>query len=800
MSLRIWLPLNGDLRNNGLDDVTVTNNGATVNNNGKTGKCYSFNSGYLNLSSSFMTGFTTECSVCFWLKLNAWNSSYETYFQAGKNNSSWADYIFGILRNSSGSTVCFTIGNGTSASNNSYITSTWSTETWMHVAFVYSTGKCKIYLNGNLDKEYNTSIVPDFTKITKISIGHSNGSGYQTNCLMDDFRIYDHALSLKEVKEISKGLILHYPLADKYIENTTNLITTEDCLSGTCYNGAISKYGYGTNTDMYKEVTTFQGKRGTKVYNQTNGTGMYPYVYISNMYTSDGTNSPAYKTLSFDYYTTISTSICPYKLGSGNGTATYIVTNNETKTGTGTNQVVIPVKPNIWNHIEVTFHGTTEADAQWGYIQNQPSHTSDTSNFWFFANMQLEEKDHATGYVGTGGSRTVDTIYDTSGFENNGTLVGNFEYSFDTLRYDVCTKFNGTDNCIQIGNWYNIFQNPFTINLWWKKEVLGSKNYETLIGGGSGFEMDTRSGSSTTLSLYMASTRGGNVYTPFNLNQWYMVTMVNDGTNELYYIDGELVKTIEKKSMPNTDYFIGSWQTVAKQNYCGLMSDFRIYCTALSSDQILELYQVPASADKNNNFYSYSYNELNQGNEIEYLYNLTKSKSGTFTQDKDGLHLDQYVWVTHDYIPIDPTNKTYKYDIIYSNDAGNLFYIGWERFDANKTSRSNSACVYVLANATERNYYRIRGTVDLSTDTVNPCAFIKLRILNKWTGSNSETNGTATIHYLSLKEYSDTTVQNMTPLNINKQGVVNTTEILEKDIGVSVSNVYELNSHNFYEY
>ena len=105
-----------------------------------------------------------------------------------------------------------------------------------------------------------------------------------------------------------------------------------------------------------------------------------------------------------------------------------------------------------------------------------------------------------------------------------------------------------------------------------------------------------------------------------------------------------------------------------------------------------------------------------------------------------------------------------------------------------------------MSNATERNYYRIHGTIDLSTDTVNPCAFIKLRILNKWTGSESDTNGTATIHYLSLKEYTDTTTQDMTPLNINKQGIVNTTEILEKDIGVSVSNVYELNSHNFYEY
>jgi hypothetical protein len=43
MALRVWLPLNGTLENKGISDVTVTNNGATVDNNGKIGKCYSFN-------------------------------------------------------------------------------------------------------------------------------------------------------------------------------------------------------------------------------------------------------------------------------------------------------------------------------------------------------------------------------------------------------------------------------------------------------------------------------------------------------------------------------------------------------------------------------------------------------------------------------------------------------------------------------------------------------------------------------------------------------------------------------------
>lgn len=42
MALQVWLPLTRDLSNQGLANVTITNNGATFNSNGKLGGCYYF--------------------------------------------------------------------------------------------------------------------------------------------------------------------------------------------------------------------------------------------------------------------------------------------------------------------------------------------------------------------------------------------------------------------------------------------------------------------------------------------------------------------------------------------------------------------------------------------------------------------------------------------------------------------------------------------------------------------------------------------------------------------------------------
>lgn len=593
MSLQVWLPLTKDLRQQGLNERVVTNTGATYSSTGgNLGGCYIFDGtddalAIGNLSTLVTNDFSF---ACWFYHDETWSSkSYETILGGpsgfeleGKNSSTNSPVL-----------KAYSWGGGTI---------TYELNKWNHLVMTRTTSETKFYLNGELKLTGSAGSIPSgdyFVGAWKTS-AQQNYKGK-----LCDVRIYDHCLAPLEVKQISQGLVLHYTLGDKYIESTTNLITTEDCLSSTCYNGAISKYGYGTSTDMYKTVTTYDGKKGTKVYMGTNGNSCYPYVYINGMYTSNGTNAPEYKTLSFDYYTTISTSICPYKLGSGTGTASYIVSNSSgIKSGIGTNSVVIPIIPNEWNHIEVTFHGTTDADAQWGYIQNQPSHISDTSNFWFFANMQLETKDHATGYAGVGGTRTSTTIYDNSGFCNNGTISNALQITTDTIKYGHATYMSKTALITHACPVESGTNQEWTCAIWVKLDNT-SQSGQSLNNFNSGNNI-VHSANGVPL-LYLNS--GSNDYYNYgnlavSAGIWTHVAFVfkNSNVTKLIYINGIEHTNKNGPNKTSTPHGIPATVTVGT-NLAGYISDYRIYATALSADDVKSLYQNSAYIDSSGNVY-----------------------------------------------------------------------------------------------------------------------------------------------------------------------------------------------------
>ena len=204
MALQVWLPLNGTLENKGLSNVTVTNHGATVDNNGKIGKCYSFNSN--KTISSTVNISASPISVSAWVYLTSFHDKWN-YIVSLNGSSGYVDTCIGICLESSNK-ICFVAGGNSSLV---YTHTESLIGKWTHLVTTFDRNTIKGYVNGN--NVCSLSSTAALTR-TNFTIGNRYGgdSALNLNGKVNDVRLYNHCLSPKEVKEISKGLILHYKL------------------------------------------------------------------------------------------------------------------------------------------------------------------------------------------------------------------------------------------------------------------------------------------------------------------------------------------------------------------------------------------------------------------------------------------------------------------------------------------------------------------------------------------------------------------------------------------------------------
>ena len=613
MSLQVWLPLDGDLKNQGLSDVVVTNNGATVNTSGKIGSCYGFNgtNNSISINSIFVNG-NQNFSFCCWIKLNNLPSTYYNLLCSRTSSASTGISIW------ISSTATFLIDVGAR-----WTTSAQNIEAgkWYHICIASSTTGRILYINGE-QKAITTSIHtnPSTVNTSKILIGAEmnaaagNPTGTYFNGYMNDFRLYDHALSAKEVKEISKGLILHYKLNDSYVESITPL----DCtISNTAYNAANKKYGYNDDSNLIKTEEYLFGKKCIKIATRTSDVSAQPYAYFSNLFTSDGTNQPAYKALSFDYYTTVSstTFLNIYKLGSGEGTVNWKTINSDgIFTGSYTNSSnSIRVKPNEWNHIEVVLHGTTAANAEWGYCINGNSYTSSPNKFFLFANIQLEENDHVTGY---GANMHKAIIYDSSGYNYNGTITGTVTINESSSKYNISSYLNGSSYISTAAGTMAWCQLDELTLACWMKPTADMTGWRGSFGIVTDSDAKVRGFAITDYAnSFRATYTNGSTYVTVSSgktlpqNEWHHCAATLKGTELKLYFDGIYVLTTTinwgtSTLNTNTRIELGVDFPGTDEKFTGCYSDARIYMTALSAEDILELYNTSASIDKNGNIYA----------------------------------------------------------------------------------------------------------------------------------------------------------------------------------------------------
>ena len=543
MSLLVWLPLNGNIDNYGLINPTFTNSGATVNNNGKIGKCYEF----VDTSHTYIRFNTNETllntinnhsfSVCAWIKTTT--------------NRCWLSMTYAYRFYA---TLAYMPSNNITGNN------TPIDGNWHHVCVTHDhqTLKNTFYVDG-VSVATTTGSAAAATQYTNASdVGHDVNSsatdGFYFTGLINDVRIYDHCLSQQEIHEISKALVLHYKLDDKTVfSNNNNLIMngwggTENWQNSNVFTTELPTGLSPAPTHSYKNNSTKQFIKinpnhsytisgYVKSYNNNYSyLALVPYdidkLQINNYNTASGFKSQTLTTLkeplcpgdtviyladSTDMTKWVSTSINTqyanlvalfgYKDSTGHvypdlyytrRTYSYRSTASGVDVTTNidaTNKTVTLLNP--YSGKETIPAGTsicltTQGAGYYYPITATPANSQDwtlitktfTPSTVTFLNGVNYVKYIAMSQNWVAAITLVDNdanniVHDCSGYGNNGQITGTLSFADDTPRYNTATIFPTTNPVTKMTTPLTIDKNNWTI-CYWKKCDWNDTTYNAM--------------------------------------------------------------------------------------------------------------------------------------------------------------------------------------------------------------------------------------------------------------------------------------------------------------------------------
>jgi hypothetical protein len=555
----------------------VTNNGATVNDSGKIGKCYQL--GQNKKITSVIDIHATPISASCWIYLDSFQGTCD-YILSLNSSSGYADQCIAIALESA-TKIVFCVGGSSGCVYNNSETLVGK---WTHLTVTFDGSKIKGYLNGVEVCSLNSTAS---LKRSNLTLGCRNGSAtYYTTCKLNDVRIYDHCLSPKEIKEISKGLVLHYCLDVEPINLVPFKITTE--------NYTQSNYSNRTSSTISDFVYHVDGLQSETPQDTS-------YTIRSTNYVTLPSNTTVY--LSFHCKGKNSTNL--FFGTSGYNALTRLIDSSNNAYFPQT-QVIIGTEFDRWVVLAITTGSSTQYKIQIGM---------DTPNLYGIGSyieyrhimISTEIPRNYVPYMGG-----VMSVYDSSGYRNDANVNGKITPIDDSPRYVCSASFNGTS--------YIQLTSPSaevrSISFWakWNSIPSGQSivfvDYKSKIGFGlmsTGILCSTSGISTHTFSK-------SNIVA----NTWYHFVIVNTGTTSTsairdLYING--VKQTETTSSSSSnwtyslDYLQLGKRSTTSDGFSGKISDFRMYTTALSEDDIKELYDTAALIDNSHNMHCYEFVE-----------------------------------------------------------------------------------------------------------------------------------------------------------------------------------------------
>lgn len=606
MALRVWLPLNGDLENKGISNISISTNNFSINNLGKLGKCYQ-GYGLTHLSQEILNN---NWSVALWVKeTSVWSQYNQILFCKNLKDSSDCQIYFSIVN---GKSLNLGINGPSETGSYNY---NFNLNTWYHVAATYDGLNYCLYINGILVKTGTCTTAFNANKLNlgfgcrSVNDNATSGTGQTNTQCFNDFRLYDHCLSPLEVKEISQGLILHYKLdgfsggaGENILTNSTGNLGNTANWSGLVTRGIENNESYliARRTDTTSSSRTFCTHSAI--------TSLVNTWKPGDKFTISG----YYKIPSSENYEVTGNMFIRW---------TYTTSANS-YADTGFSTSLTDTK-DTWIRFEKTY--TVPNNYVDGAVNFYLSAFSKGLSTIYWKKVKLEKNSIATSWTPTLSEMGINTtkIVDSSGYENDGSILSTLSTTSDTERYEISTSFNGTDSGILIEdlNISNIINNAVTYSFWIKPN--GENGARSIYFGS--FNSTSWSIEKTTGNLLRLYWNGSpdETCTGATITDgiWQHVCITKNGSNDVkVYINGvqKWTSTAAHNTLTfPTTYRIGR-DTRSGDNtpYKGLMSDFRIYATALSAEDIATLYHTPAQIDNLGGIHGFEFEEEGEKDSI----------------------------------------------------------------------------------------------------------------------------------------------------------------------------------------
>lgn len=253
MSLICWLPLNETTASNkGTSLLTISQSNITLGANGKFGNCFTFNGSNstvtiagTDLYNCFKGG-TTPFSVCMWVYNGDGNGSTQAnravffgdYSLSGCINVNIEKTNAGLARFYWGGNPDWSVSGTTIAAN-----------AWTHLVFSYDGSNVYCYINGVLKGTRSGALAAKSKTSGNFQLGRDSRTGDTAfTGRMNDFRVYNHCLSLKEVKDLYKCLYRHYSL--NFEDKITGAISTLTYAPASVGTSMIDNVGFGQTASL----------------------------------------------------------------------------------------------------------------------------------------------------------------------------------------------------------------------------------------------------------------------------------------------------------------------------------------------------------------------------------------------------------------------------------------------------------------------------------------------------------------------------------------------------------------------